>query len=205
MDDGIRAERVENRSKKTTENNKHNPEDNRYTENINNSQTKSSARQSRERNSNINNEVSNKEPVGLMNNEPKGDNKSGPGRRKINIEYLKKRDRRSITFSKRKKGIMKKAYELSVLTGSEVLLILGNEVGQVYTFATPKLRPILHEESDFIRRCLYGASSEAQHPKDPRSGNPTSKLSYNEYIALVESRMVNETLYGENETSEDVV
>lgn len=34
------------------------------------------------------------------------------GRRKINIEFIEDKSRRHITFSKRKAGIMKKAYEL---------------------------------------------------------------------------------------------
>ncbi|KAL3962988.1 hypothetical protein ACCO45_004511 [Purpureocillium lilacinum] len=38
---------------------------------------------------------------------------------------------------------MKKAYELNKLTGSEVLLLVTSESGLVYTFASPKLRPIV--------------------------------------------------------------
>ena len=42
------------------------------------------------------------------------------GRRKIPIEFIEDKSRRHITFSKRKAGIMKKAYELSTLTGAQV-------------------------------------------------------------------------------------
>lgn len=41
-------------------------------------------------------------------------------RKKIEIKFIHERSKRHITFSKRKSGIMKKAYELSVLTGTEV-------------------------------------------------------------------------------------
>lgn len=78
------------------------------------------------------------------------------GRRKIQIEYIKEKSRRHITFSKRKAGIMKKAYELSTLTGTQVLLLVASETGHVYTFATPKLQPIItqSEGKNLIQSCL---------------------------------------------------
>jgi hypothetical protein len=78
------------------------------------------------------------------------------GRRKIKIEYIEDKSRRHITFSKRKAGIMKKAYELSTLTGTQVLLLVASETGHVYTFATPKLQPLITkpEGKDMIQRCL---------------------------------------------------
>lgn len=152
---------------------------------------------------NLTKELSRPQETASLNNQDKNikdieSNRVGPGRRKINIEYLNKRDKRNITFSKRKKGIMKKAYELSVLTGSEVLLILGNELGQVYTFATPKLRPILNEEKDFIRQCLHGARNKQYYQEK----NMNSKLSYNEYINLLESKR-DDSLYDGNDESQD--
>ena len=47
--------------------------------------------------------------------------RGGHGRRKIEIEYIEDKIRRHITFSKRKAGISKKAYELSRLTGAQDL------------------------------------------------------------------------------------
>jgi hypothetical protein len=78
------------------------------------------------------------------------------GRRKIRIEYIEDKSRRHITFSKRKAGIMKKAYELSTLTGTQVLLLVASETGHVYTFATPKLQPLItkQEGKNLIQACL---------------------------------------------------
>eukprot|EP01112_Ceratiomyxa_fruticulosa_P019100 TRINITY_DN619_c0_g1_i2.p1 TRINITY_DN619_c0_g1~~TRINITY_DN619_c0_g1_i2.p1 ORF type:complete len:307 (-),score=72.72 TRINITY_DN619_c0_g1_i2:310-1230(-) len=78
------------------------------------------------------------------------------GRRKINIEYIEDKSRRHITFSKRKAGIMKKAFELSTLTGTQVLLLVASETGHVYTFATPKLQPLITkpEGKNLIQACL---------------------------------------------------
>ncbi len=86
--------------------------------------------------------------------EPKAEKRAG--RRKIKIEYIEDKSRRHITFSKRKAGIMKKAYELSTLTGTQVLLLVASETGHVYTFATPKLQPLItkHEGKNLIQACL---------------------------------------------------
>lgn len=40
---------------------------------------------------------------------------------------------------------MKKAYELSILTGTQVLLLVVSETGLVYTFTTNKLQPLVQK------------------------------------------------------------
>jgi len=84
------------------------------------------------------------------------DSKPGRERRKIEIKFIVDKSRRHITFSKRKAGIMKKAYELSVLTGTQVLLLVVSETGLVYTFTTPKLQPLVTkaEGKNLIQACL---------------------------------------------------
>lgn len=49
-----------------------------------------------------------------------------------------------------------KAYELSTLTGTQVLLLVASETGHVYTFATPKLQPLITkpEGKNLIQACL---------------------------------------------------
>lgn len=85
------------------------------------------------------------------------------GRRKIEIKYIDDKSRRHITFSKRKAGIMKKAYELSTLTGTQVLLLVASETGHVYTFATPKLQPLItkQEGKNLIQTCLNAPDPNA--------------------------------------------
>jgi pheromone receptor transcription factor len=46
-------------------------------------------------------------------------------------------------FSVRANSISHQAYELSVLTGTQVLLLVVSETGLVYTFTTPKLQPLV--------------------------------------------------------------
>ncbi|KAI4522375.1 SRF-TF-domain-containing protein, partial [Schizophyllum commune Loenen D] len=88
------------------------------------------------------------------------------GRRKIKIEFIQDKSRRHITFSKRKAGIMKKAYELSTLTGTQVLLLVVSETGLVYTFTTAKLQPLVTqpEGKNLIQACLNAPHGPSNMP-----------------------------------------
>lgn len=48
------------------------------------------------------------------------------------------------------------AYELSTLTGTQVMLLVASETGHVYTFATRKLQPMITSDSGkaLIQTCL---------------------------------------------------
>ncbi|KAI8879743.1 SRF-TF-domain-containing protein [Backusella circina FSU 941] len=95
------------------------------------------------------------------------------GRRKIKIEYIEDKNRRHITFSKRKAGIMKKAYELSTLTGTQVLLLVVSETGLVYTFTTVKLQPIVTkpEGKNLIQSCLNAPDPMSTEQQQITSGD----------------------------------
>ncbi|TKA43955.1 hypothetical protein B0A49_13425 [Cryomyces minteri] len=95
-------------------------------------------------------------PSNAADDDDDDDDKPGRERRKIEIKFIQDKSRRHITFSKRKAGIMKKAYELSVLTGTQVLLLVVSETGLVYTFTTPKLQPLVTkpEGKNLIQACL---------------------------------------------------
>ncbi|XP_013404555.1 serum response factor isoform X2 [Lingula anatina] len=103
--------------------------------------------------------------------------KKTKGRVKIKMEFIENKLRRYTTFSKRKTGIMKKAYELSTLTGTQVMLLVASETGHVYTFATRKLQPMITSESGkaLIQTCLNSPDpppGATQNSLDQRM-NPT--------------------------------
>jgi len=121
------------------------------------------------------------QPVGSTSSDDddKKDSPSQPtekkaGRRKINIEFIEDKSRRHITFSKRKAGIMKKAYELSTLTGTQVLLLVASETGHVYTFATPKLQPLITkpEGKNLIQTCLNAPDPPSQQQQQAQAQQP---------------------------------
>jgi hypothetical protein len=79
------------------------------------------------------------------------------GKQKIQIEYVKDKVKRSVTFSKRKGGLLKKAHELAVLTGADVLVLVATNPGKsVYSYASENFKPMLEEKGhqDAIRSCI---------------------------------------------------
>jgi hypothetical protein len=78
------------------------------------------------------------------------------GKQKIKIEFIEQKQRRQITFYKRKAGLIKKAHELQCLTGTNILLLMASETGHVYTYATPELQPMITnpENQALIKSCL---------------------------------------------------
>ncbi|XP_068244071.1 serum response factor isoform X3 [Palaemon carinicauda] len=110
--------------------------------------------------------------------------KKTKGRVKIKMEFIDNKLRRYTTFSKRKTGIMKKAYELSTLTGTQVMLLVASETGHVYTFATRKLQPMITSEAGkaLIQTCLNSPDPpQPSHHHDQRmsaTGFEETELTY---------------------------
>ncbi|XP_021944382.1 serum response factor homolog isoform X2 [Folsomia candida] len=107
---------------------------------------------------------------------PPPNGKKTKGRVKIKMEFIDNKLRRYTTFSKRKTGIMKKAYELSTLTGTQVMLLVASETGHVYTFATRKLQPMITSEAGkaLIQTCLNS-------PDPPGAGTDPQRMSATGY------------------------
>ncbi|XVE58642.1 hypothetical protein DITRI_Ditri04bG0185400 [Diplodiscus trichospermus] len=58
------------------------------------------------------------------------------GRGKVVLERIENKINRQVTFSKRRNGLLKKAYELSVLCDAEVALIIFSSRGKVSEFGS---------------------------------------------------------------------
>lgn len=64
-------------------------------------------------------------------------------REKIKIKKIENVAARQVTFSKRRKGLLKKAEELSVLCDVDVALIVFSSTGKLFHFSTSDMRNIL--------------------------------------------------------------
>lgn len=60
------------------------------------------------------------------------------GRVKLQIKRIENTTTRQVTFSKRRNGVIKKAYELSVLCDVDVALIMFSPSGRVSLFSGNK-------------------------------------------------------------------
>ncbi len=70
------------------------------------------------------------------------------GRKKIVIERITDDRNRSVTFQKRKTGLMKKAMELSILCDCEIALFVINAKGKLFQYATR------NNIEEFVGKCL---------------------------------------------------
>nr|XP_023878265.1 MADS-box protein AGL42-like [Quercus suber] len=57
-------------------------------------------------------------------------------RGKIQMKRIENATSRQVTFSKRRNGLLKKAYELSVLCDAEVAVIIFSQKGRLYEFSS---------------------------------------------------------------------
>ncbi|PON69164.1 MADS-box transcription factor [Trema orientale] len=62
------------------------------------------------------------------------------GRGKIEIKRIENTTNRQVTFCKRRNGLLKKAYELSVLCDAEVALIVFSSRGRLYEYANQSVK-----------------------------------------------------------------
>ena len=58
------------------------------------------------------------------------------GRGKVELKRIENKINRQVTFAKRRNGLLKKAYELSVLCDAEVALIIFSNRGKLYEFCS---------------------------------------------------------------------
>ncbi|CDH57124.1 mef2c protein [Lichtheimia corymbifera JMRC:FSU:9682] len=71
------------------------------------------------------------------------------GRKKIKIQPIQDDRNRQVTFLKRKHGLMKKAYELSVLCNCEVALIIFNAHGKLVQYSSTQIDRILMKYTEY--------------------------------------------------------
>ena len=58
------------------------------------------------------------------------------GRGRVELKRIENKINRQVTFAKRRNGLLKKAYELSVLCDAEVALIVFSNRGKLYEFCS---------------------------------------------------------------------
>lgn len=93
---------------------------------------------------------------------------------------------RQVTFSKRRNGLLKKAYELSVLCDAEVGLIIFSPRGKLYEFASPSMEEILEK---YKKRSKENGMAQTTKEQDTQySKHSKQKLAnMEEQIRILES------------------
>ncbi|KAK8657399.1 hypothetical protein V6N13_035640 [Hibiscus sabdariffa] len=77
------------------------------------------------------------------------------GRGRVELKRIENKINRQVTFAKRRNGLLKKAYELSVLCDAEVALIIFSNRGKLYEFCSSSSTIKTLER---YQKCNFGAS-----------------------------------------------
>ncbi|XP_010257958.1 PREDICTED: developmental protein SEPALLATA 1 [Nelumbo nucifera] len=96
------------------------------------------------------------------------------GRGRVELKRIENKINRQVTFAKRRNGLLKKAYELSVLCDAEVALIIFSNRGKLYEFCSSSS---MLKTLERYQKCSYGALEASQPAKETQS-------SYQEYLKL---------------------
>ncbi|XP_037442533.1 MADS-box transcription factor 8-like [Triticum dicoccoides] len=99
------------------------------------------------------------------------------GRGRVELKRIENKINRQVTFAKRRNGLLKKAYELSVLCDAEVALIIFSNRGKLYEFCSGQSMPKTLER---YQKCSYGGPDTAVQNKE----NELVQSSRNEYLKL---------------------
>ncbi|XP_044505529.1 MADS-box protein SOC1-like isoform X2 [Mangifera indica] len=75
-------------------------------------------------------------------------------RGKIQMKRIENATSRQVTFSKRRNGLLKKAYELSVLCESEVAAIIFSQKGRVYEFSSSGMQKTIDRYFEYKKEVL---------------------------------------------------
>ncbi|PON85168.1 MADS-box transcription factor [Trema orientale] len=73
------------------------------------------------------------------------------GRGRVELKRIENKINRQVTFSKRRNGLLKKAYELSVLCDAEVAVICFSSRGKLYEFGSAGISKTLER----YQRCCF--------------------------------------------------
>ncbi|KAK6162421.1 hypothetical protein DH2020_002262 [Rehmannia glutinosa] len=78
---------------------------------------------------------------------------------------MERKDEQQVTFSKRRNGLLKKAYELSVLCDAEVALIIFSSRGKLYEFGSTSTTQTLER----YQRCCFNNPLDSNAERETQS------------------------------------
>ncbi|CAL9248770.1 unnamed protein product [Arabidopsis halleri] len=86
------------------------------------------------------------------------------GRGKVELKRIENKINRQVTFAKRRNGLLKKAYELSVLCDAEIALLIFSNRGKLYEFCSSPSG--MAKTVDKYRKYSYATMDPKQSAKD---------------------------------------
>ncbi|KAL8232151.1 hypothetical protein R6Q57_001929 [Mikania cordata] len=99
------------------------------------------------------------------------------GRGRVELKRIENKINRQVTFSKRRNGLFKKAYELSVLCDAEVALIIFSNSGKLYEFCSSSS---MLKTLEKYHSCGYGLLNASEQENE-------TQYNYHGYLCLKSS------------------
>ncbi|KAJ8552734.1 hypothetical protein K7X08_020127 [Anisodus acutangulus] len=84
-------------------------------------------------------------------------------RGKVQMKRIENLKSRQVTFSKRRNGLLKKAYELSVLCDAEVALIIFSQKGKLFEFASSNMQNTIERYRERGKKMMVDNNTELEH------------------------------------------
>ncbi|KAK3188406.1 hypothetical protein Dsin_027967 [Dipteronia sinensis] len=102
----------------------------------------------------------------------------GTGRKKIEIKEIENKLSRKVAFSKRRKGLFKKAAEICQLCGAQIAIIVFSTKGRLFSYGYPSVE-------DVVNRFLSENSDESNSAPSPEEAAEEKKKEEEELPPLV--------------------
>jgi hypothetical protein len=80
-------------------------------------------------------------------------------RRKIQIKKIDNTTARQVTFSKRRRGLFKKARELSTLCDAEIAVIVFSSTGKLFDYSSSRFLSLSHNHLSTFDRFIHALSN----------------------------------------------
>uniref|UniRef100_A0A8C5UQU3 Myocyte enhancer factor 2C n=1 Tax=Microcebus murinus TaxID=30608 RepID=A0A8C5UQU3_MICMU len=112
------------------------------------------------------------------------------GRKKIQITRIMDERNRQVTFTKRKFGLMKKAYELSVLCDCEIALIIFNSTNKLFQYASTDMDKVLLKYTEYNEPHESRTNSDIHAWSAPSFGRMPVSIPVSSHNSLVYSNPV---------------
>ncbi|KAL8495419.1 hypothetical protein ACS0TY_019527 [Phlomoides rotata] len=113
------------------------------------------------------------------------------GRGRVELKRIENKINRQVTFSKRRNGLLKKAYELSVLCDAEVALIIFSSRGKLFEFGSNSTSQTLER----YQRCSFNPQDTCVEREKQSWYQEVTKLKAKyEYLQRTQRQLLGEDL-----------
>ncbi|XP_057420297.1 agamous-like MADS-box protein AGL14 isoform X2 [Lotus japonicus] len=115
-------------------------------------------------------------------------------RGKTQMKRIENETSRQVTFSKRRNGLLKKAFELSVLCDAEVALIIFSTTGKLYEFSSSSINKIVERYQRKVNDLGLSTKEIQENTQHLKEGDHMSIARMIEQLEISKRKLLGEEL-----------